>query len=399
MNTTKSDEHCPCGSGLAFTKCCGVEGRTALNTDMVAALDRNGNPVVGSLTEELTTAINQIAVSPDMFFARFQFIEERAYAIKMTPQYYQDTVFLEPGRIKGTCFIEAHFKWIESVAESIPLQKMPIIFHTAFCGSTLMSQALHAAYNVLSLREPECLNNLLTLFRSQLRSEYFNDDWLEIVLKLLSRRYQPETTTVVKTNDFSNPMMIEILNRHEGIPCLFMYTPLNEFVAGCLKAENRRQWISGRYKSTLQYTDELFAEEFDPESIDDQAFAEMAAFYWSYNIALFFQSWRAHPERIRSLDFNAMLSDPMQAITTCGEWFGLEKSTDPESAEKIDALFGVYSKNSSMSYSPQQRQDDIQKQLADYADELEKAQQLATQLLGDDYPKDGLPAALLEAKS
>jgi len=49
-----------------------------------------------------------------------------------------------------------------------------------------------------------------------------------------------------------------------------------------------------------------------------------------------------------------------------------------------------------MTYSPQQRRDDIQQQLADYADELDKATQLAPQLLGDDYPDTSLPAALLD---
>ena len=259
-----------------------------------------------------------------------------------------------------------------------------------------MSQALHTTFDVLSLREPESLSNLLELFRSPLRTDDYKDYWLDTVLKLLSRRYQPETVTVVKTNDYSNPMMIEILNRYSQTPTLFMYTPLDEFVAGCLKAQNRREWVKSRYQSSKLHADHLFAQDRESESIGDQAFAEMAAFYWSYNIALFFQSWRAHPERIRSLDFNAMLSDPLQALEACGDWFGLEKSKNADIEEIVGSLFGVYSKNSKMTYSPQQRQTDIQKQLADYADELERAKQIARQLLGDDYPDASLPAALLD---
>jgi len=300
--------------------------------------------------------------------------------------------------MKGTCIIEANFKWLESIADSIEIQKMPMIFHTAFCGSTLLSQALHASFNVLSLREPECLSKLVDLFRSQLRSDDFNNYWVEDGLKLLSKRDQPEAISVVKTNDFSNPMMIEILDHHDEIPALFMYTPLDEFVAGCLKADNRRQWVKGRYRATLRHCNHLFAQALDPETIGEEAYAEMAALYWSYNIALFFQTWRAHPDRIRSLDFNSMLGDPTRAIEACGDWFGLEKSKDGNVAEKVDALFGVYSKNSRMTYSPQQRQDDIQQQLADYADDLEKAKQLANQLLGDDYPRASLPAALFDSE-
>ena len=396
MNSIETEQHCSCESGRSFTECCGTEGRSALNADRLAKLDDEGNVLEGELTQQLTASVKQASTSPDMYFARYNFLEERAYMVKMTEQYYQDSVFLDPGRIKGTCVIEANFKWVESIADSIELQKMPMIFHTAFCGSTLMSQALHAAFDVLSLREPEPLSNLLELFRSPLKMEDYKNYWLDTVLKLLSKRYQPEAITVVKTNDYSNPMMIEIQNRYSEIPMLFMYTPLDEFVAGCLKAKNRREWIKGRYESSKPHADHLFAQELESASISDQGFAEMAAFYWSYNIALFFQSWRAHPERIRSLDFNAMLSDPLQALAACGAWFGLEKSKDADANEKVDALFGVYSKNSRMTYSPQQRHDDIQQQLADYADELDKAKQLAHQLLGDDYPDTSLPAALLD---
>ena len=395
MNSIETEQYCPCDSGRPFTECCGVEGRSALNADRLAKLDDEGNVLEGELTEQLTASVKQASTSPDMYFARYNFLEERAYVVKMTEQYYQQSVFLDPGRIKGTCVVEANFKWIESIADSIELQKMPMIFHTAFCGSTLMSQALHAAFDVLSLREPEPLSNLLELFRSPLKTEDYKNHWLDTALKLLSKRYQPEAITVVKTNDYSNPMMIEIQNRYSEIPMLFMYTPLDEFVAGCLKAKNRREWIKSRYISSKAHADHLFAQDRESESISDQGFAEMAAFYWSYNIALFFQSWRAHPERIRSLDFNAMLSDPRQALAACGDWFGLEKSQDADANEKVDALFGVYSKNSRMTYSPQQRRDDIQQQLADYADELDKANQLAYQLLGDDYPDSSLPAALL----
>jgi hypothetical protein len=47
-----------------------------------------------------------------------------------------------------------------------------------------------------------------------------------------------------------------------------------------------------------------------------------------------------------------------------------------------------------MTYSPQQRREDIQKQLADYSADLDKATKLASELLGDDYPGTSLPAAL-----
>ena len=132
MNSIETEQYCPCESGRSFTECCGTEGRSALNADRLAKLDDEGNVLEGELTEQLTASVKQASTSPDMYFARYNFLEERAYMVKMTEQYYQDSVFLDPGRIKGTCVIEANFKWVESTADSIELQKMPMIFHTAF---------------------------------------------------------------------------------------------------------------------------------------------------------------------------------------------------------------------------------------------------------------------------
>lgn len=115
-------------------------------------------------------------------------------------------------------------------------------------------------------------------------------------------------------------------------------------------------------------------------------------------MALFFQSWRSQPERIRSLDFNDMLNDPIQVIEACGRWFGLTKLEGGNLEQTVNNLFGTHSKDSSMTYSPDQRRDDLQKQLSDYSSELEKAKKLAKKLLGDDYPHTGLPAGLLNDK-
>lgn len=395
MDVSNETGLCPCDSGLEFSDCCGVPGRTAFNAGIYAKITLQGLEFVSELTPQLQTAIDSIQLSPDLFPARIQFAENRVYFVKMTPQLFNESVFLDPSRMKGTCVIETDLAWLQEATEGIQLQSMPMIFHTAFCGSTLMSQALETIYDSLSLREPELPGSIVGYLRSQMATQEEKDEWFYRLMGLLSRRYEPDHPVIIKANDNANPLMIKLLERKKGAQVLFMYTPLREFLSGCLKAESRREWIRNRYHANrvaaANYLD--MPEDF---SVDDEAYGEMAAVYWSYNVAMFQEAWRYAPDHLRSLDFNHMLEDPMKALTACGELFKLKQRIDVDPVEEVGKVFGVYSKNSQVKYSPQKRRDDIDKILNEFPSELASAERLAKKLLGDDYPTENLPGSLLE---
>jgi hypothetical protein len=129
--------------------------------------------------------------------------------------------------------------------------------------------------------------------------------------------------------------------------------------------------------------------------VDDNAYGEMAATYWSYNIALFHKARQCSSQQIRSLDFNQMLARPLESVQACAQMFGLQARTDVDHDSEINKLFGVYSKNSNFKYSPQQRTKDIQRILENNSDQLEAAECLARKLLQNDYPEIELPGKLL----
>jgi hypothetical protein len=211
---------------------------------------------------------------------------------------------------------------------------------------------------------------------------------------LLSRSYDPQQYVVIKTNDNANPLMIDLINWRNDLPILFMYTPLREFLVGCLKADNRRTWIKQRFNAVKSIAPSLLNTD-NEFSLDDDAYGEMAAVYWSYNIALYHKAWQQSSQKIRSLDFNQMLARPRESVEACGRLFGLQPLAGVDHDSEINKLFGVYSKNSNLKYSPQQRSDDIQRILGNNAEHLAAAAKLARELLKDDYPETGLPGALL----
>jgi hypothetical protein len=390
---------CPCESGIPYEQCCGTTDRTAVNADILGVISNGRMEEPNRVPPPLRAAIDNITTHPDLFPARINFFDDKAFLVKMSPRWYRESVFLDPARIKGTCVIQTDLAWLQAAADHIPWQPTGLIFHTAFCGSTLMAQALDALYESLPLREPEVLGNVMFYLKSkqsnqQAGGEQGKPQWLERVMRLLSRRVIPQQGTVIKANDYANPLMIDLLHWRNDLPILFMYTPLEEFLAGCLKAENRRAWIRGRYQSIPAGAADLLGG-VEIAALDDNAYGEMAAVYWSYNVALYHRARLAAAPKLRSLDFNAMLANPLEAIQLSGALLGLQPLDGVSADTEINRLFGVYSKNSRFKYSPQQRRHDIQSILEKHPEERQQAERLARRLLQQDYPEKGLPGDLL----
>jgi len=392
MSFFSTNNPCPCESGLQYLYCCGAPDRTELNT--IANFTHESDVVNKQLTAELQTALSEIQRLPDWFPVTLNLFKNYVQFVKMSPFWYQQSVFLDTGRILGTCAMEADLKWLTDATKGIAWQATPFIFHAAFCGSTLMSKALANIYDSLPLREPDVLGSLQTYGQSNAAIEE-KKAWFDRVLGLLARRYETEQIVVVKANDYANALIKPLLEWRSDIPILFMYTPLSEFLAGCLKADNRRQWIRERYHfihqtavQQLNLPDDLV--------IEHEAYGKMAAVYWCCNIALYLHARQHFPRQLRSLAFNQMLAHPVDSVQACAQWFGLRKLPGITLAHEINALFSVYSKGEN-AYSPEKRREDIDTLLSEHPAQLEAAETLAQQILGDDYPAEHLPGGLIDA--
>jgi len=342
----------------------------------------------------LQTAQDTFSSRPDFFPARVNLFQNRVRLVKMSPYCYNKSTFLDASRVRGEFTIDTDLAWLKVEADKIVWQTTPIIFHTAFCGSTLMSQALAALFDCLPLREPDALNGLLAFIRSHSITQQERDVWFDRVFNMMSRRFELNQVAVIKTNDCANGLISSVLAWRHKTPVLFMYTSVGEFLAGCLRAGNRRDWIRGRCEY-IRHVAPHWLNMPSGFSLGDDAYGEMAALYWSYNIALYQNAWQHHADQLRSLEFNQMLVDPLAATQACGKWFELRYLPDTDIEDAMNMLLSVYSKNSKHAYSPQQRRQDVDQLLDANRSELEAAERLAQQLLGDKYPETGLPGSVL----
>lgn len=378
---------CPCGSGLLRRACCDTE------TQLRAVVHGDSVLVGEPLTPHVAAALTCLGSSPDLFPVHIDFAQQHLRLIKMSPAWYRESVFLDPPRIRGRYAIDVSFAGLERWMRAGEPQVAAFIFHTAFCGSTLMSQLLDALYESLPLREPEALGNVLAYLCAPQVPECHKRTTFDWIMQLLARRYEPAQTAVIKANDYCNPMAWEILRRDSRAPMLFMYVPVEEFVVACLRVPARHDWIRQRCQAVRAAAAQLLPAA-QGMVLADEACGDMAAFYWAYNIALYRHAHGVAPERLRCVDFNAVLADPLALVTACARHLGLVPRTQIDANEAVKPLLGVYSKNSNYRYSPAQRHDDIAELRQRYAAQIDAAYALASRLLGGTSAHEALPGAL-----
>ena len=380
---------CPCESGFEFSLCCGNPRITGLNQ----IADFRYDAVSEKLNHELSVAIETIENNPDLFPVNIDFSSHLVELVKMSAFWFSESTFLDKNRIQGRCTLVADLDWLRQKIKALNWQYSPFIFHSAFCGSTLMSRALDLCYGCLPLREPDSLGSLLRYAYTATYKPEKEKDYLLLLMTLLSRRYDAKEPVVIKSNDYTNAYLTTLLAENNDFPVLIMYTKLEEFVAGCLKDDARKQWINERY----QYCDSIIAQRFPDyplPALTTRHSAEQAAVYWCFNMLLFMEAIDKHPTRIKTLDFSEMLSNPIKAVESCAQWFLLNKRDGIHLPAEINWLLGVHAKDTLYAYSPEQRMEDIHQVLSDNQDDLQQAKDVAKSILKNKYPQQGLPNSL-----
>lgn len=385
---------CPCASGFTHATCCGVAAHASRS--VVGVVDETGLlHAASSTTPELHNAVNNVATSPDLFPVTIDFFSGTARLIKMSPEWYARSVFLDPLRIPGRCALDVSLAWLNRATQHLPWKPTPLIFHTAFSGSTLLSKILATNYDSLPLREPEVFANLMVFSQARNHSSAQIENHLNEIFSLLGRSYRAQQRSVIKTNDYVCVMMPALVAWREANRSLFMYTPFREFAAACLKDETRHAWIRDRFAFIRDEAGRLLNLPATFTLAADEHL-KMAAVYWSYNIAQYLDTYRKFPDRLRSLDFNMLLEQPLETVAACGTWFALQAYGGIDTEHNCHLLLQQYSKDDNYAYSPARRRRDIETVLAVNHHALAEAEGLARELLGVDYPWFALPGSVVK---
>ncbi len=214
------------------------------------------------------------------------------------------------------------------------------LFHTAFCGSTLLARALHAPPRCVALKEPVPLYALAltTLHAGSAHSAANTEERLSQTLALLARPWAEGGRVLIKPTNGANRLLSRILACCPDSRVVLLYSGLDDFLVSCLKklpqAETLMRWMAEQLVPGTSLPQRLGIPEGHRYN-----FVESCVLTWYAQIERYADALDGDAaDRIRSLDMQAMLDTPLRATDAAATWLGLEAAREGIAARVADVF-------------------------------------------------------------
>lgn len=243
------------------------------------------------------------------------------------------------------------------------------LFHSAFCGSTLLTSALDRPGSAMGLSEPVLLNDV-TGFRLRGAAPAAVARAADISLRLLARPFGAGEGVVVKPSNLVNPLAELLLALQPEARAVFLYAPLETFLISVVrKGLPCRLWVRELLEGYLRmgYVD-LGFEQGDHFRQSD---LQVAAVGWLAQHAHFARLvQKLGSGRIATLDADRMTLDPVAALAAVSRHYGI--GLDRAAIAEIVAgpAFGKHSK-SGTAFTVQDRSAEYAAARAAHGDEID----------------------------
>jgi hypothetical protein len=262
----------------------------------------------------------------------------------------QDLMFLSDEHYQGR-YPKAVFPAAAIAAELDPGLRAPLhfIFHTAFCGSTLLARALTSAGVAETLREPDVLINLAN--RLARGDDPANRRRLELVLKLLERPLAPGETVIVKPTNFANRLLEPVLEMRPESRAVLLYSDLETFLRSLAK-----RGIGGRRFGRQMYLQFATWTGIDvglgPAELFELTDLQVGGLAWLLQIVHFNAAAKNHGDRLLVVDVAALMADTPGVLKRAQDLFGLDLDAE---AIASGPVFSTHSKFADHEYGVAQR--------------------------------------------
>lgn len=279
-----------------------------------------------------------------------------------------DLTFLSDEDFAGR-FAKATFPAAAVAAEvaDAPSASIHFIFHTSFCGSTLLARALEVPGVSAALREPDILINLANrLARSD---DPQNRHRLELALRLLERPFAPGETAIVKPTNFANRLVEPLLAMRPESRAVLLYSDVETFLRSLLKRGMFGRIFGRRMFAQLASWSPLNLG-YSEADLLQQTDAQIAALAWLMQIQHFDAVSRTFPERVMIIDSAKLLERPAEVIERAQALFGLRLNRAQVEDIAAGPVFSKHSKFSDRDYDSVARDEEHRAASAAHAEEL-----------------------------
>ena len=318
--------------------------------------------------------LDDLFSSPDHYLHSFD--TDAAVFLPMNRAAYHRSIFLD-GRISPAGTTQMRLP-VRALVEAMPQASAPTgwIFHVAHCGSTLLARALDKLPTNIVLREPAALRQLAFAPDPQR---------LALVMAMLSKRYRPDTPTIVKANVPVNFLLADLTSFDANAPTIFLYLGLSDFVFATLRNERHRLWLR-------RLTGQLSAYLGDCSRMSD---AERTAALWLAQMHAFSTAITSL-SNARALDGEKFFAAPSHFLGLASNHLGVPMTGQEIDARVGGALFSNYSKIPDMPFTNETRLAMRAALEPSLARELEQAQRWVEERGGEQSAAEIVAAASLE---
>lgn len=197
------------------------------------------------------------------------------------------------------------------------------LFHTSFCGSTLLARMLHSVRRTV-LREPLVLRRLA----DAQRVHWGVDGLLEPTVRLLARPWAPSSGVVIKPTHAALGLAVHLMEASRSSNAIVLTSSLDDFLVSNLK----------KTRETLAKVPELAERALNASSFGRRL--HVAALTPPNLLAAVGLQWAAQRElcgeafeqvgeaRMRTLAADELYARPLDVAVAAASWFGFTEDVD-----------------------------------------------------------------------
>jgi hypothetical protein len=246
-----------------------------------------------------------------------------------------------------------------------------IIWHTAFCCSTLLAKALDWPGSNLSLCEPQILVDIARARRSKSLSESGVSAVAQITFELLSRPFARGESVIVKPSPAANSLLLDTASESAG-PMLFLFSDCKSFLISVARlGEDGRGYVRRLFLALL--ADGHMQAQWPTAKLLFMSDLELAAIVWHMQMAEFLRNWpKLPPGRAASLDCDAFLASPEETLTRLNRFFSLGIGETPLQERGAGPIFRRNAKTGEEDWGAGRRHDEHARIAQEMANDLKR---------------------------
>ncbi|WP_242138961.1 hypothetical protein [Sphingomonas sp. TREG-RG-20F-R18-01] len=232
----------------------------------------------------------------------------------------------------------------ERISQSaLPNAPLHFVFHSAFCLSTLLANALDLPGRSMSLKEPVILNDIVGWRHRGADGTRLTAVLLD-ALQLCARPGPGRRAVVVKPSNIANGLADGMLRLLPQARALLLHAPLEDYLISIAKKQiDGRLWV--RDLMVKQLREGLTLPVFSDEDLLRLTDLQVAAVGWLSQHALFHRLCRAFPERVRTLDSATITASPASVVQAMFAFYGIALSDEERAQVLAGPAFTQHSKD------------------------------------------------------